>query len=293
MPRISKKLTIGGRVSCKASILPKEIIQQQHLQQRGRNWKNLCLYGTIISELTSRKCRKYQVSFEEFENVTVDILAGNLRYEKQAILNQEELAVTELSPTHEEFSDDSESSLDEEEAENNEEVIDLSTTINWQEQPVTIDQRAVNLAYNYECKINISSISLASPYELFRQYLPLDYIEQSVINSINIRGRDTSNWVYLNINEYMRWLGLWVLMFVFPVADRYFYWRADQEHTQPLAPFNFQCWMSRTRFEQIVSCHTLIALDELNNPNLTDPLYPVRSFINVFNSNLIDAVLPG
>ncbi|CAG8834658.1 35168_t:CDS:2 [Gigaspora margarita] len=32
---------------------------------------------------------------------------------------------------------------------------------------------------------------------------------------------------------------------------------------------------------------------ELNASNLNDPLYSVRSFINTFNSNLVDAVRPG
>ncbi|CAG8624524.1 18487_t:CDS:2 [Gigaspora margarita] len=78
------------------------------------------LYGTIISELTSRNYQKYQVRFEEIENVIVDILA-NKKKDK-----------------------------------NNEDVIELSTTINWQEQPVIIDQYAINLVYNYKCKTDIS-----------------------------------------------------------------------------------------------------------------------------------------
>lgn len=293
MPRISKKLAVGGRASCKATVLPKDIIEQ-HLRPHGENWKNLRLNGTIIRELTTKKRRIFQVSFDKIENVVVDVLAGNLRYEKQAVLNreEEETAVTELLSAHEELSDDSESSLEEEERENID-VTDLSISINWREQPVTIDQRTINLVYNRECEVNISSISLVSPYESFRRFLPLNYIEQYVINSINKRGKDASNWVNVNINEYVRWLGLWVLMSAFPVADRRFYWRTSHEQTQPIVPFDFQRWMSRSRFEQIVLYHTLMMPSELDTPNLNDPLYSVRSFINAFNSNLVDAVKPG
>ncbi|CAG8586716.1 24723_t:CDS:1, partial [Gigaspora rosea] len=53
----------------------------------------------------------------------------------------------------------------------------------------------------------------------------------------------------VNINEYIRWLGLWVLMSAFPVADRRFYWRTNPEITQPMVPFNFQLWMSHSQFE--------------------------------------------
>ncbi|CAG8780523.1 11045_t:CDS:2, partial [Gigaspora margarita] len=151
-------------------------------------------------------------------------------------------------------------------------IIDPSISVNWQEQPVTIDQCAINLVYDHICKVNISSISLASPYELFRRFLPLNYIEQFIINSINICGRDTSNWAIVNINEYVIWLGLWVLMSAFPVADCRFYWRTNPEITQPMVLFNFQHWM--------------------NAPNFNDPLYSVRSFINAFNSNLIEAIRP-
>ncbi|CAG8716655.1 9176_t:CDS:2, partial [Racocetra fulgida] len=239
-----------------ASVLPKEIIEQ-NLQERKRNLKNLRLYGTIVGELTAERRRKYQVRFEEIGNITVDVLAGNLKYEKQATPNREEL-VTESSltlPAYEDISyssDDSENDLEENNDRNDMDVIDLIVTVNWREQQITIDQRAIYLAYNQDCKINIPSVSLASPYELFRRYLPLDYIEQFVINSINKRERVTSNWTNITINEYMRWLGLWVLMSVFLVADRRFYWRTNQEQTQPIPLFNFQHWMSRSRFEQIV-----------------------------------------
>ncbi|CAG8852521.1 17744_t:CDS:2, partial [Gigaspora margarita] len=162
MPRISRKLAVGGQVSYKATVLPRDIIQQ-HFQQREEDWKDLHLNGTIIRELTSKKRKTYQVRFDEIENEIVDVLAGNLRYEKPTISNrkEEEQMVTEPFSVPEALSDDNESSLKEEE-EQNMDVIDL---------------------------INISSISLASPYELFRRFFLLNYIEQFVINSINIRGR--------------------------------------------------------------------------------------------------------
>ncbi|CAG8842688.1 1200_t:CDS:1, partial [Gigaspora margarita] len=120
---------------------------------------------------------------------------------------EEEQVETELLLASEALSDNSNSSLEEEE-EQNMDVIDLCILVNWQKQPVTIDQHAINLVYNRVCEVNVSSKSLASPYELFHQFLLLNYIEQFIINSINIRGKDTSNWAIVNINEYVIWLGL-------------------------------------------------------------------------------------
>ncbi|CAG8719190.1 23924_t:CDS:2 [Cetraspora pellucida] len=132
----------------------------------------LIVGSTIVEELTAERCRKYQVRFEEIGNITVDVLADNLKYEKQATPNREEL-VTELSlasPAYKYISyssDDSKNYLEENNDRNNIDVINFSITINWHKQQITIDQYIIHLVYNQDCKINIPSISLTSPYELF------------------------------------------------------------------------------------------------------------------------------
>ncbi|CAJ0851300.1 2534_t:CDS:2 [Entrophospora sp. SA101] len=197
-----------------------------------------------MRELTGTR-RIFQKKFEEIGdgNLNVDILAGNLHHEKQVSPNRE-IEIAEPLIVQENLFDYSESSSEEDNA-SDVSNIDLTATVTWQEQPVTIDQRATHLAYN------------------------LAYI-----------------------NEYMTWLGLWVLMSVVPVSDRCYYWRT-QEGTQPLLPFNFQRWMSILRFEQIVSNHTLMMPNELEISDDNDLLSSVRSFINAFNANLIEAVIPG
>ncbi|CAG8502299.1 12436_t:CDS:1, partial [Cetraspora pellucida] len=254
MPRISSKITIGEWVSLMLSVLPKEVVLQ-YLQYRGGNWKNKRLYGKVIGGLNEGGHLKYRVNVENFENMEVDVLAGNLRYEKP---DDKELPPNvELPIVPTELSDDSDSSIEEDDDDVNEENNNISqssgpsTTVNWKEQFVTIDQREINPSYNQDCSVNIESVGLASPFNLLCHYLPVNYIKQHVINSINIHGRETSNWVDVNFDEYMRWLGLWVLMSAFSVADRRFYWRTTQEITKPMDSFNFQRWMSLSRFEQI------------------------------------------
>ncbi|CAG8781933.1 9604_t:CDS:2, partial [Gigaspora margarita] len=87
--------------------------------QHGEDWKSLCLNS-------------------------------NLQYEKPTVSNreEEEQVVTESLPAPEALSDDSESSLEEEE-EQNMDIIDLSISVNWWEQLVTIDQHAINLVYDH------------------------------------------------------------------------------------------------------------------------------------------------
>ncbi|CAG8803129.1 4867_t:CDS:2, partial [Gigaspora margarita] len=142
------------------------------------------------------------------------------------------------------------------------------------------------------CQINLPSDSLASPLTIFSQYLPINYIEQNIICSINLLGRSNNlNWIDINLNEYITWLGLWVLMSIVPVSDHHYYWRM-QENTQPLMPFNFQHWITLLHFEQIVSQHTLMMLYKLEITFHNDPLFLVRSFTNAFNTNLIEAIIP-
>ncbi|CAG8710339.1 37727_t:CDS:2, partial [Gigaspora margarita] len=271
MPRISSKITIGGRVSFKASALPNQIVSQ-HVNCRG-NWKNQRFYGIVIGELNEGGRLKYQVDVESFENTVVDVLAGNLQYEKpNTLANRGMPSNDELLTVPTECFDNSEKT--------------------WKKQFINVDQHEIHPSYSQECSVNIEFIRLASPFKLLCRYLLLNYIRQHVINSINIRGRQSPNWVDVSFGEYMRWLGLWVLMSAFPVADHRFYWRTTVELTKPMIPFNFQRWMPLARFEQIVLYHTLMMVCELDTPNLNDPLYSVRSFVDAYNKNLIEAVKP-
>ncbi|CAG8637789.1 3154_t:CDS:2, partial [Racocetra fulgida] len=68
--------------------------------------------------------------------------------------------------------------------------VDLTTTSIWKEQPITIYQRAIYSTYKQSYQINLPSVSLASPLTIFSQYLPMNYIEQNIIRSINLLGRN-------------------------------------------------------------------------------------------------------
>ncbi|CAG8844442.1 4270_t:CDS:2, partial [Gigaspora margarita] len=228
--------------------------------------ENLHLYGLVVGALTGSRQIKFQIKFENIGdgNLVVDILAGNLRHEKRATLSSEVAEqstihneVAEQSTNHTELLEFSKSSSEEEDYASdasNVSKVDLTTTSIWKEQPITIDQRAIHLTYKQLCQINLPSVSLASPFTIFSRYLPMNYIEQNIIRSINLLGR---------------------------------------KNTQPLMPFNFQRWMTLLRFEQIVSQHTLIMPHELEITSHNDPLFLVRSFTNAFNTNLIEAIIPG
>ncbi|CAJ0650491.1 10611_t:CDS:2 [Entrophospora sp. SA101] len=92
-----------------------------------------------MRELTGTR-RIFQKKFEEIGdgNLNVDILAGNLHHEKQVSPNRE-IEIAEPLIVQENLFDYSESSSEEDNA-SDVSNIDLTATVTWQEQPVTIDQ---------------------------------------------------------------------------------------------------------------------------------------------------------
>ncbi|CAG8620293.1 12771_t:CDS:2 [Gigaspora margarita] len=176
MPRVSDKVTIRERVSCRGPALPKEIITE-YFKEYENKVKELRVYGIVVSELNVAGRWIFKIRLEEIEeNIVLDILAKSLNIEE--FLNDLE-----------EFSSNSESSSEDYSSDNSNKT-NSSIRINWKEKPITIDPREVNLAYTNACRVNILSINFVSLYTLFFRYLPLNYIEQYVILSINIHRRE-------------------------------------------------------------------------------------------------------
>src|SRR5437764_6988616 len=117
-----------------------------------------------INRICNGNCRTFQIRFD-----VIDILASNVRYERPIVSNRNVATTTE--PPTADTSDDSGSSVEEEQ--DNIREIDLTVTVNWQEQTVTIDQRAIHMAYNQQCKYLIVMFRL------------ITYIKQHIIHSIN------------------------------------------------------------------------------------------------------------
>ncbi|CAG8772677.1 17630_t:CDS:1, partial [Racocetra fulgida] len=78
---------------------------------------NTHFYGVIIEELTKGH-QKVKVKLEKIKNTVVEILASNLRYEKQVPSNQTTPANIDhkMDIAHKDLSDDNESSSEEEDS---------------------------------------------------------------------------------------------------------------------------------------------------------------------------------
>ena len=87
----------------------------------------------------------------------------------------------------------------------------------------------------------------------FLYYFPLSLVADIVAatnsNAMTIAWPRTQPWKHLKVGEWLRWLGLWVLMTLCPVhGGRRQYWRGL---------LNFKTWLTECRFEAILRSFTL------------------------------------
>ena len=95
----------------------------------------------------------------------------------------------------------------------------------------------------------------------FLYYIPLHMIAE-ITKATNDKAKDIAwpkggAWKHLRAGEFLRWLGLWILMTIYPVGHggRRSYWRGM---------LNFQRYMPEKRFEQIIRAFTLPQYKMLN-----------------------------
>ena len=84
----------------------------------------------LFGESVMENCRTFQIRFDKLSdgNVVTDILASNVRYERPIVSNRNVATTTE--PPTADTSDDSGSSVEEEQ--DNIREIDFAATVNWQ-----------------------------------------------------------------------------------------------------------------------------------------------------------------
>ena len=135
----------------------------------------------------------------------------------------------------------------------------------------------------------------------FLHYMPLTLISEITratnTSAMTIEWPAERQWTRLKTGEFLRWLGLWLLMTVYPVIgnSRRSYWRGI---------LNFGKYMSEARFEGILRAFALPQyrhdepgwggpareLYELKN---FDPFFETRKFCDAMRTHFRDAMRPG
>lgn len=298
MPRASKKLGVGCRVSLRAVSLAPALARE------------LCGAEFAEARLSGAVTRITDVGLSvrvEPSGRIVDLRGGQVKYEGPAVAED---VVVEVPPAVPVFDDpdgaaaavaapaepqdtsDSEDEAAVEQAEDPAAAGPAEPAVSpWIFRPVSVDQREVTPSYRRATEVNIDNPGSADELDYFMAFFPHRYVSNVVLGSINERGRTMSAaWRDIDLPEYLSFLGLWLTMTLCPLPDRSLYWRRDAAKMSPLPVFNFHVHMSMQRFDEIVSNH---CLESRHAEVEGDIQHGVRSFLDAFNAQLARAVTPG
>ena len=114
--------------------------------------------------------------------------------------------------------------------------------------------------------------------QLFEGLFPKEYLENVVLTETNQHLNDR-----LSYGELLRWIGLWVLMSTVDGSDRQSFWSTKAINMNEGAPFRLQQYMSRTRFEAILSA---TKYTKENPPAFVDRFWEVCELIDAWNESM-------
>jgi hypothetical protein len=127
----------------------------------------------------------------------------------------------------------------------------------------------------------------ASPYSLFIECCPYDYLCDEIVPRTNAAARAVNpNWQDVTDGEMLRWLGYWVAMSLVSFPDRHSYWGTSDIGPFP-APQLGRHGMSKHRFDQILE-HIVYSC-EIES----DPHSPIRGCLDAWNANMQDIFEPS
>ncbi|KAJ8652095.1 hypothetical protein O0I10_012282 [Lichtheimia ornata] len=297
MVKILSKFTVGIRVSfLPRAFATRELAETYHTTKASKER----LYGMITAvEFATDGTKMAVIDVEGFAELPVRIKLGSLKDESattatttpmEDIQGQPEtteiegLVDYESDSSSESDADDNDDSVDNNE---DEEHVDQ-----WRDDEIVIDRRFIDLGYMQQPQLTLHDIASKTPLDMFKHFLPMDYIGEHVIHAINANAAAMSiqYWKTLTIDEYLLWIGLWTAMVLIPLSDRAEYWSTTPTFLR-MSPLNFGRWMPKRRFDSILQAHTLEHPDVISSSR--DPLVAIRAFVDAYNDNLVTAMIPG
>jgi hypothetical protein len=126
--------------------------------------------------------------------------------------------------------------------------------------------------------------------ELFLMFLGDALIKNIVLKATNNNLPEGT--AKISYGEFLRWIGLWILMSTSVGFVRADYWSSDTTRRSALrkVPYNFNDYMSRRRFDTILKHLTYTTFEA---PTHLDKFWQVRQMIAAWNSNMVNIFSPG
>jgi hypothetical protein len=141
-------------------------------------------------------------------------------------------------------------------------------------------------AANNKAKINFANNIHPTRLQLFELFFPMAYVREVLLVETNkiLNGKE------LEYGEFLRWIGLWLLMSTIQGFQRRDFWSVCSVDMYSTAPYRFNDIMSRNRFEDILSS---LSYTNRDPPGYRDPFWEVRQCIECWNANMSDVFVPG
>lgn len=155
----------------------------------------------------------------------------------------------------------------------------------WGSNPFCNRRGMFNHKENASIKLNQASIG-NDRVDWFIRCLPFSWIQNVLIPQTNQKLTPP-----MDLNEFLRFLGLLLLMSTTRVGCNIRSWFHDSEPSEfEGAPFRLQKYMSRNRFENIIRCLTYT---NMHKPTFKDKFWQVRQMIYEWNQNMTEFFSPS
>lgn len=120
--------------------------------------------------------------------------------------------------------------------------------------------------------------------QLFELLFPVDYVKDVIIHKINETIKPTTTY-----GEFLRWLGLWLLMSTTRGSHRREFWNTLPVSHFKGAPFRLGEYMDRNRFEEILKAIRYTNM----TTNRPDKFFEVRQLQDEWNKNMTKNFIPS
>ncbi|KAL7578819.1 hypothetical protein ACA910_016040 [Epithemia clementina (nom. ined.)] len=123
--------------------------------------------------------------------------------------------------------------------------------------------------------------------QLFEGLFFKSYIEEVIIPATNNEMRSKSSLTY---GEFLRWMGLWLLMSTMLGPQRHEFWSVSPIDAFDGATLRLGIWMSRNRFDEILAA---LQFTDRAPPTFRDKFWEVRQMLEAWQENMNKMFYPG
>lgn len=298
MPRVNEAVQVGVLVDCRSKWLhPSEVLRNKYVDEPTPDF----IHGLLVVRrgFGSVRHKNVEVIFmthPDFPDVEFYTPPNNVTFVAQAppTINNNVVGANNAAAVpvvEEQVSDDED--VDDDRDEMNElaaiEPIpdaiahglgdqNEAGDVDWVDR-IDSDRRADDGGTRHGSRLSHIDIHSCNEFAIFRHFLPMTYITSILIPATN----EADPKLNLTLGEFLRFVGLWMVMTRYPGNARRDFWSITQNGIFIVFP-NFSPFMSRNRFDAILSA---LSFDfQRKKPQYRDRFWKIRAMVDAFNKNM-------